>query len=264
MRGRVTDRILRGLGFTVIGVAVLLILAPVALTVILSFADDPQVTFPPQSWGVDRYVRLAQSEEWLSHLWLSVRLALTTAVVSVVVAILALLGIHRTRMPFGSWLEQSSIVPMILPISAYAVAMYGVFADFNLLGSFHGLVIAHSTIAVPFVVLIVGASLRSVPMELELVAVTLGAPRVRAWLGITLRLTVPALFAGFVMAFQRSFEEAVFINFLGGPGLVTLPKAIYDSVQWGYDPIITAIAASIVIITSAVVAIPLALSRGRE
>ena len=264
MRRHVLDRTVRGIGFALTTLTVLLILAPVAITVLLSFGDDPQVTFPPRSWGLERYARLLVSEDWHEHLLLSVRLAVTTAVVASLVSLLALLAIHRTRMRLGSLVEQVSIVPMILPISAYAVAMYGVFADLGLLNTFHGLVVAHSVIAVPFVMLIAGAALRDFPMELELVAVTLGASRVRAWTGVTLRLIVPSLAAGFVMAFQRSFEEAVLINFLGGPGLVTLPKAIYDSVQWGYDPIITAIAATIVVVTSVVVAIPMSLSRGRD
>ncbi|MGP4110207.1 ABC transporter permease [Streptomyces sp. 4N509B] len=262
--GRIGDRVLRVVGVTVTGLAVAFILAPVLLTVVLSFANDAMVRFPPESWGTDRYTELFGSEKWLSALWLSVRLGLCSALLAVVVSVLALLAIHRSRMRFGGLLEGASLVSLIIPISAYAVAMYSVFSQYAILGTFFGLVLAHAALSVPLVMLVGGAALRSVPAELELVAITLGASRVRAWTGVTLRLALPALLGGFVMAFQHSFEEAVLINFLGGPGLVTLPKAVFDSVQFGSDPVITAIAASIVIVSSALVAVPLALARGAK
>ncbi|UED83936.1 ABC transporter permease [Streptomyces profundus] len=262
--GRVADRVLRGVGLTITTLAVLFVLAPVLLTVVLSFANDPSITFPPESWGVDRWTDLAGSEKWRTALWLSVRLGVCSALLAMVVSVLALLAVHRSRLRFGGVLEQVSLITLIVPISAYAVAMYMVFAQYELLGTFHGLVLAHAMLSVPLVMLVGGAALRSVPIELELVAITLGASRVRAWTGITLRLALPALAGGFVMAFQHSFEEAVLINFIGGPGLVTLPKAIFDSVQFGSDPVITAIAAAIVLVSSAVVAVPLALARGAK
>ncbi len=95
-----------------------------------------------------------------------------------------------------------------------------------------------------------------------MVAFTLGAPRWRVWLGITLRMALPAVVVTFVLAFQTSFEESVFINFLGGPGLVTLPKAILDAAQFGSDPVIIAITAVIVVVASVGVAVPLASGRG--
>ncbi|MDT0268844.1 ABC transporter permease subunit [Streptomyces sp. DSM 44915] len=262
--GRVLDRALRGLGVTVTVLAVLFVLAPVVLTVVLSFANDPGISFPPESWGTDRWTDLVTSEKWLTALGLSVRLGVCSALLTLLVSVLALLAIHRSRLRFGELLEGVSLITLIIPVSAYAVAMYAVFAQYELLGTFHGLVVAHAMLSVPLVMLVGGAALRGVPVELELVAITLGASRVRAWVGVTLRLALPALAGGFVMAFQHSFEEAVLINFIGGPGLVTLPKAIFDSVQFGSDPVITAIAAAIVLVSSTVVAVPLALARGAK
>ncbi|WP_103500375.1 MULTISPECIES: ABC transporter permease [Streptomyces] len=263
-RGRILDRLLRWTGLVLTALAVLFVMAPVVLTVVLSFANDPGFSFPPESWGVQRWRDLAGQEKWWTALWLSARLGLASSLVALVVSVLALLAVHRSRLRFGQFLEQASLITLIIPISAYAVAMYAVFARYGLLGTFHGLVLAHATLSVPLVMLVGGAALRSVPVELELVAITLGAGRVRAWTGITLRLALPALAGGFVMAFQHSFEEAVLINFIGGPGLVTLPKAIFDSVQFGSDPVITAIAAAIVLASSALVAVPLALARGAK
>ena len=71
-------------------------------------------------------------------------------------------------------------------------------------------------------------------------------------IGITLRLLLPAIGAAFVFAFITSFDEAVFVNFIGGPGLITLPKAIFNSVLTGIDPLITAVASVLMVCTGIV------------
>ena len=82
-----------------------------------------------------------------------------------------------------------------------------------------------------------------------LVAMSLGASRARALIGITFRLTLPAILAAFVLAFLAAFDEATFVNFVGGPDLVTLPKAIFDSLRLGVDPLITGIATILMALT---------------
>lgn len=261
---RTSERLLTAAGAIVTALVVAFVLAPAVMTIVLSLSNDPTIAFPPKTWGVDRYVALVSDGTWLRPLWLSVQLAMVSAVVAVVIGMATLLAIHRSQLPFRGWLEQASLTSMVIPVSAYAVAMYAVFSQYRLLGTFVGLAIAHAVLALPLVILIGGAALRSMSQDLELVAYTLGANRPRAWFGITGRMMLPALGASFALAFQTSFEEAVFVNFLGGPGLVTLPKAIFDSVQFGSDPVITAIATIIIGFSTVAVAIPLALFRGNR
>lgn len=259
-----SEHLVRIAGGVVVAVVSVLVLSPVVLTIVLSFSDDQAISFPPESWGVDRYVRLASSATWLTPLWLSLRLAAVSALCSVVVGVMFLMAVHRSRLPLRNALEQTSLVSLAIPSSAYAVAMYAVFAAYGLLGTFHGLVLANVVLALPFVVLVGGTALRSASEDIELVAFTLGAPRWRVWGGVTLRMLVPAFAAAGLMAFQQAFEESVFINFLGGPDLKTLPKAIFDSVQFGSDPIITAIASVIIVVSTAAIALPMAVSRGKK
>jgi ABC-type spermidine/putrescine transport system permease subunit II len=246
--------------FTVL--VVVFLMTPILLTILLSFADDPAIQFPPQSWGVSRYVALATASEWQESLWLSVQLGIASAVIALVVSVLAITAINRSRMPFRTTLEQISILSIIIPITAHAIALYAVFAQLGLLSTFWGLALAHGMKAVPVVLIVANVALRSLPRELELVAITLGASRMRAWTGIALRLSIPALVAGFVMAFLGSFEEVVLVNFLGGSRMVTLPKRILDSLQWGSAPIITAIATVTIVVVALAVVIPFALKRG--
>lgn len=243
------------------GVFAILLLVPALLIVVLSFSGDSVFAFPPHSWGLRQYRTLFEHGSWGSAIWLSLKIAIPAVLLSVAIAVPAVLAIHRSRLPARDLLQAAGVTSLIIPIAAYAVAMYGVFVQLHLLGSLLGLIIANTVLALPLVLLVVSAAISRVPVELELAAMTAGASRTRAWLGITLRLLTPAILAGSVLAFITSFDEAVFINFLGGPGQTTLPKAIFDSVRFGVDPVITAIATLLMVATSLLMLLALRLRR---
>jgi ABC-type spermidine/putrescine transport system permease subunit II len=239
----------------VLTVTLIFLLAPAIIVVILSFSDAEFIAFPPPSWGARQYQTLVESSLWLDTIWLSVRIAAPTSVLAAAIAVPAAFAIHRTPLPGGQLLSLVGLLSLIVPISAYAVAMYGLYALVGLLSTMPGIILSHTVLAYPLVLIVTVAALSRIPRELELVAMTLGASRMRAWVGITGRLLIPALITGFVFAFLASFDEAVFVNFLGGPGLVTLPKAIFDSVRFGVDPVITAIATLLMLVSVTVVGI---------
>ncbi|MBU1251023.1 MAG: ABC transporter permease subunit [Actinobacteria bacterium] len=253
------DKVLVVVGRSITVIAVVALATPIVFTVLLSFANDNTIRFPPGSWGFDRYVDFFTSPVWLSSLLLSAGLALASALIAMAVAIPALVAILRSRLVARAVIEQVSILSLVIPITAYAVAMYSVYAQVGWLGSFWGLAVAHATLALPFVMIVGAIGIRAQEREIELVAITLGASRTRAFAGITLRLALPAFVGAFFLAFQASFEEAVLVNFLGGSGLLTLPKRILDSIQWGSEPMITAIASTVVVATTIATAVTLAL-----
>jgi ABC-type spermidine/putrescine transport system permease subunit II len=245
MRGRLDaalDIAFSWIGRIVLVGAVLFMAGPALFIAVLSFSNDTRIGFPPQTWGIDRYVDVFTSGTWGPPILLSLQVAAVTAVLSLLVAVPAVLALRRSTLPGGAFLESAAVAPMLFPISAYAVGMYAVFGQTDLLGTFNGIVLAHVIHGLPLVVIILTTALDQVRPELELAAMTMGASRVRAWVGITLRILTPAVAGAAIFALVMSFDEAVFITFLGGPGLVTLPKLIFDSVQFGVDPAITAIA----------------------
>jgi putative spermidine/putrescine transport system permease protein len=249
----IIDSIVRGLGRLLLAAGVIFLLGPAIIVVIMSFSNAEFITFPPPSWGLRQYHNLFESQAWLNAIWLSLRIAAPAAILSSLIAILAVYAIYRTPLPGGELISFVGLTSLIVPISAYAVALYGVYVMTGLLGTRIGIILSHTVLAFPLALIVAGAAMSRIPREYELVAMTLGASRLRAWIGVTGRLLVPALIAGFVFAFLISFDEAVFINFLGGPGLVTLPKAIFDSVRFGVDPVITAIATLLMLVSAAIV-----------
>ncbi|MFC7766368.1 ABC transporter permease [Leucobacter soli] len=152
----------------------------------------------------------------------------------------------------------------MLPLAAYAVALYAVFVQFGLLRNFWGLTLASVLISYPLTFLVVQAALARLPIELELAAITMGASRARAWLTITVRLLLPSIASGGLLAFITAFDEAVFVSFLGGRGLTTLPKAILDSILWELSPVITAISSLVIVATVLLMLLVNLLQRGRR
>jgi ABC-type spermidine/putrescine transport system permease subunit II len=233
-------------------IIIVFMLSPALLIAVLSFSNEASLSFPPDEWGLDRYRELADSSYWISSIVKSFLIATPTAVLCLLIGVPAAFALNRTRMPLRGAVTALGLAPLVLPGVAYAVAMYTFFIQIGLIGSTLGLIAAHVILSLPFVIIIVGAAINRIPPELELVAMTLGASRLRAMTGITLRLLSPAIAATFIFCFIHSFDEATFVNFLGGPGLITLPKAIFDSVRTGLEPLITAIATILMIATGVV------------
>jgi ABC-type spermidine/putrescine transport system permease subunit II len=261
MRTLLGDRVTGAASAVVVALTTLALLVPAVLVALLSFSDDRYFDFPPHAWGLHQYRTLLEDPRWSSALWLSVRIALPVAALAALVVVPTLFTIHRSRLPFRGALQVGGIAGIILPVSAYAVAMYGLYAQLGLLGAYWGLVLANLTLAVPVMLLVTSAAMSRIPVELELAAMVAGASRAQAWLTITLRLLGPAVLAGGVLAFVTSLDEAVLINFLGGPGQETLPKAILDSVRYGLEPVIAAIATLLMVGTSLAMGLAARLAR---
>lgn len=232
-------------------VAVVFMAGPALFIAVISFSEDAVLKFPVTSWGFGRYIEVFTSGNWGAPLLLSVQIAALTALGALILVVPAVFGIKRSLLPGRDLVEGAAIAPLLFPISAFAVGLYGVFAQFELLGTFEGIVMAHVIHGIPMVMIIMAAAFDQVRPELELAAMTMGANRVKAWITITLRLLTPSFAAAALFGFVSSFDEAVLISFLGGTGLTTLPKYIFDSVQFGVDPSITAIATLLMFATAA-------------
>jgi ABC-type spermidine/putrescine transport system permease subunit II len=241
-RTALVDRVARALGIALVTALVVAMLVPVLVNVIVSFSGDDYFAFPPDTWGLTQYRELFEDATWGAALRLSFEVSATVAALSLAIGVPAAFAIQRSRLPGRNLFYAAGLAGIIVPIAAFAVALYGVLAQVGLRGTYIGLVLANATLAVPVVLIVVTAALSRLSPTLELVAMTAGASRIRAVLGITMRLLMPAIVASAALAFVTSFEEAVLVNFVGGPELTTLPKAILDSARYGTSPVITAIA----------------------
>lgn len=250
---RVIDRLAVGFDLLMRIIVVIFMIAPAIVITLLSLSNDFDFSFPPKVWGLDQYRYLAESPEWIDSVVKSFAIATPTAILCLVIGVPAVIALNRTKMPGRGIVNALGLAPLVLPAAAYAVAMYIFFVEVGVLYKAGTLILVYVALSLPLVMLIVGAALRRISPDLELVAMTLGASRTRASIGITVRLLMPAIAASFVFCFIHAFDEATFINFIGGAQNITFPRAIIFSIENGLDPVVNAIATLLMLMTGLLV-----------
>lgn len=228
------------------------LLAPILVIIPMSFSSADFLQFPPPSFSLRWYQNFFSRQDWLSATMLSLRVAIATSLLSTVLGIMAALALARTNFLGKDLIYAFIVSPMIIPAIIIAVAVLFAYARLRLVGSFLGLVLAHTTLALPYVVINVTASLRTFDIDLEKAAMSLGANRLQAFTKITLPLIRPGVFAGALFAFVISWDELVVALFVSGTKAITLPRQMWISLRQDIDPTIASIATLLVIFASVV------------
>ena len=174
-------------------------------------------------------------------------------VLSTVLGTLLAFAVVRGRYPGKSLLNQFALLPLIVPVIVYSIAVYGLFAQLRLIGDWKAIVLGHTVHAIPFVLILVAAALRTYDENYELAAMSLGASRLKAVWRVTLPQIRPALISAMFLAFISSFDELVVAMFLGGSNM-TLPKKMFDNIINAIDPTIAAVSVLQIVLVTAVLA----------
>jgi putative spermidine/putrescine transport system permease protein len=140
--------------------------------------------------------------------------------------------------------------PLVTPVIVLAIGTFMVFARWGLAGTYAGLIIAHSVLALPFVVVSVSASLQTLNPNLELAGLGLGAGPWRTFLRITLPLILPGMVAGAVFAFITSWDEVVTAIFLTTTTLRTIPVLVWGQVRTELSPAVAAVGTILIAISA--------------
>ncbi len=223
----------------VLGLAFLYL--PIAILIIYSFNESRLVTVWG-GWSTRWYAALLEDSAMVEAAFTSLRVAFlsaTTATVLGTLAALALvrLGRFRARIPFSLLVY----APIVMPEVITGLALLLLFVAIDLDRGFWTVAIAHTTLTMCFVTLVVQARLVSFDRTLEEAAMDLGASPIRTLWSITLPLIAPAVAAGWLLAFTLSLDDFVLASFTTGPGATTLPIRIYSEVRLGVKPEVNAI-----------------------
>lgn len=227
------------------------LMAPLIVVFPISFSSSPYLQFPPPGWSLRWYVAYVEDSAWIDSTIRSLKVATATTVLSTVLGTLLAFGIVRGRYPGKSALNQFSLLPLIVPVIVYSIAVYGLFAQFRMIGNWYAIVLGHTVHAIPFVLILVGAALRTFDESYELAAMSLGASRLKAIWRVTLPQIRPALVSAMFLAFISSFDELVVAMFLGGSNM-TLPKKMFDNIVNAIDPTIAAVSVLQIILVTLV------------
>ncbi|MCA6120016.1 ABC transporter permease [Bradyrhizobium sp. WSM 1738] len=234
------------------GAILLFLVAPILVIIPLSFNSVPFFTYPMPALSLRWYHDFFFTERWQGALYVSIFVAVSVTILSTVLGTLAALGLSRPKFPYRTAVMSLLISPLIVPVVITAVGMYFFYADLGLLNTFTGLILAHTTLATPFVVITVTATLTSFDYSLARAAAGLGAPPITVFFKIILPLILPGMISGALFAFISSFDEVVIALFVAGPEQRTLPKVMFSGVREEINPTITAAATVLILISIAV------------
>jgi ABC-type spermidine/putrescine transport system permease subunit II len=217
-------------------VVVIYFVGPVLLLLQSSFSGGLYLEFPPPSFSFKWYKEFFQDSGWTKALLSSAGIALVVALIDVILAGMAAYWLERTDSPAERTISTLLLVPAMMPVVIYTLAVYGTFARWEFLGSWTQLIIAHSVLGYPYALLIIRAGVSGLDPDLEDAARTLGAGPLRVALFIAIPLMRWHLAFAAFGAFVVSFTEPVTAIFLTSGETVTLPKKTWEGLRYGIDP----------------------------
>jgi putrescine transport system permease protein len=235
---------------------------PIVILVIYSFNASRLVAIWG-GWSTRWYVALWHDQAMLDAAWTSLRIAAISATAASVLGTLAAVVLVRAGRFCGRTMFSALVyAPLVMPEVIIGLSLLLLFVALDLDRGFWTVAIAHTTLTLSFVAVVVQSRLLTFDRTLEEAAMDLGCPPLRTFLTITLPLIFPAIAAGWMLAFTLSFDDLVIASFSTGPGATTLPMRIYSEVRLGVKPEINAICTiMIAVVAVGVVAAALASKR---
>jgi putative spermidine/putrescine transport system permease protein len=241
---------MRVLAAILFALGVLFLFFPVLIVAPMSFSGDRFLTFPPQSWGLTWYRAYFGDPVWMAATARSLRIAAAASLLATLSGTAAVVGLGRLgRAPRGA-LSGLFLAPAIVPNVIIALGLFILTLRIGVRQGEWVLILAHAALALPFVVMIVGAAWRQTDPSLERAARVCGAGPARAFATGTLPALMPAIIAAAIFAFFVSFDELTVALFIMG-GAETLPVRLWNDLRFEINPTIAAVSTFFVFVTTA-------------
>ena len=247
--------------------------APIVLLVVFSFSDDRNVG----RWGgftFEWYREFADNDAVQDALWVSVRVAIVSTLISVVLGTLAALALERFSFRGKQVFDGLLYLPIIIPDVTMAVMMLLFFSEFfDLVNNVFGtdlrkgvgsITISHVAFSISFVSVVVRARLAGMDQRLEEAAMDLYASRWKAFRYVTLPQILPGVLGGGLLALTLSLDDVVITQFAAGPGSTTLPVYVFGLIRRGVTPLINAVSVVMLAVSVALVLLSLLVDRVRS
>ena len=260
------------------GLIFFFLIAPIVIIIPLSFNAEPYFTFTtkmltldPEGYSLRWYDNLLTfgmiapdaprdsgwwSDAWSNAAWVkaaknSVIIGFFSTILATVLGTVAALGLSRPEMPYRKAIMAILISPMIVPIIITATGLFFFYSATGLANSYVGVILAHATLGIPFVIITVTATLMGFDRSLLRASANLGAGPVRTFFKVQLPLITPGVVSGGLFAFVTSFDEVVVVLFIGSHEQQTIPRQMWNGIREQISPSILAVATILVIVSIA-------------
>lgn len=231
-------------------VIMILLVTPTLIVIPMSFSDSQYLEFPPESWSTRWYRHYFGSPEWVQATVTSFKAAVLTMLVATPVGVMAAYGLHTSGVRYVRAAFVLMITPMMVPVVLVAIGAFYAYVQAKLLYTITGLVLAHTVLALPLVVIVTGSALKGYDMSQEQAARSLGAPRWKAFLTVTLPQIRFAVVTSALLSFLTSFDEVVVAMFISGGDNPTLTRNMFNALRDQIDPTIASISTLMILVTT--------------
>lgn len=228
------------------------LIVPLLIVVPVSFSSGMYLQFPPPGFSLHWYRDYFGDPQWIDATVLSIKIAACVVMLAVSIGTLAALAIVRLPFPGISIVRMILMTPLIVPSVVVAIAVYSVYVSFHLVGSFLGILLAHTIGALPFTIVLMVAGFQRIDPRLEEASYTMGASVGWTFWHVTLPILRPSLFAAAIFAFIASWDEVIMVIFIGGGAGTTLPLRMFNYLRTEINPTIAAVSTLLLIVAIAV------------
>lgn len=235
--------------------------APMLFLIPVSFTESKILEWPPRGFSFQWYQAYLESQIWIEATLRSLYVGVATAVLSLCIGVPAAFAISRSNFPLKGISIPYILLPLVVPNIITALALFYFFSYIGLVGTSIGLIIGHSVIALPYVVLTMVATLQNYDVRLDQAAWTLGAGKIYTFKLITLPLVKIGVVTSFLFSFVRSFDELTIAIFISHGLATTLPRRIWSEAYFNSSPTLAAVSTLLILLVTAIILVTEMLSR---
>ena len=285
------ERLWRWVYIAICALVFLFLIAPIIIIIPLSFNAEPYFTFTPRMLRLDpdgyslrwydTLLTMGMSnpeaprgaawwaDSWRNAAWVnaaknSIIIGFFATILATSLGTLAALGLSRPDMPYRRAIMAILISPMIVPIIITATGLFFFYSMTGLANSYVGIILAHATLGIPFVIITVTATLVGLDQSLNRAALSLGASPTTTFFKVTMPLIMPGVISGALFAFVTSFDEVVVVLFVAAHDQQTIPRQMWNGIREQISPAILAVATILVVISIALLTVLELLRRRSE
>ena len=247
------------------GLVFFFLVAPIFVIIPLSFSSSPFFGFTPEMLRFDDVITTVCTDKWMRGTVNSFFIGIVATLLATTLGTIAALGLSRPNMPFKGIFMALLISPMIVPLIISAAGMFFFYAKLGLVHTFTGLILAHTALGTPFVVITVTATLTGFDTNLIRASQSLGSDHVRTFFKVIMPLILPGVISGALFAFITSFDEVVVVLFVGSVEQITIPRQMWAGLRQETSPVILCMATCLVVLSIALLtAVELLRRRGER
>ncbi len=229
-----------------VAVVFIYLVFPILTIIPLSFNSGEFLHYPLQGFSLRWYHDVIDSGQWAVAVKNSLIVGVCSMILATVLGTTAAVGINRVKFPGKELLVALLISPMMIPLVISALALYLFFARIGLNDTYIGIILAHTILGMPFVLITVSATLQGFDYSLMNAGASLGAAPLPVFFKIVMPLIMPGIVSGAMFAFATSLDEVVVVLFIAGPAHRTLPLQMFSGIREHLSPTILAVASMLI------------------